>query len=371
MSQKLTVSDLQSSRIPAALNICPTDDRFYAWANEAEEMMLNQGRWIGSVMESQFCVSDACLTFPRQVADIRRLAICGYPTEVQGSWYQFTRLVTDLKQYSGCSDGTCATSCNTSCGCGSLELRMKAGTSCSFATTIGSNKLIRAYPLSGADVGKRILFQGRDSNGIWVRTVIDGVMSDGEQVLLSQPFVQTGTTWGPGSPVAVQKDVTSARVLVYEYDTVTTLERALAEYEPSETRPSYRVGYIPGFTGSGGCCCSDITATTKTITALVKLQHVPLASPGDWLILQNLSAYKAAMVAVKAREEKDYATFNFEFYGTQASGKNARGVTRVVNRGGAIPLLQAELRTMTGDRTSAAIYLDESDRFAREMIGFR
>lgn len=371
MSSRLLVSDLQDSRIPSVLNVCPTDERFYQWLNSAQSMMLNQGRWWGSIQETQFCVTDGCLVFPRQVASVEQIAVCGHPIMSESPWFQFTRNLATLRQCGGCSGST---GTSGQCSCGHLQSRARAATVASFATTIGANKLIRSYPGSGDDVGKKIIYQGRDINGVWVRTVIDGVVQDGEQVVLSLPFVDTVTTWGPGSPVAVVKEQTAARVLVFEYDTVAHLERALADYEPGETRPSYRVSFIPGLVGAGGCCggsCSNGNTTTKTVTAMVKLQHIQLTAPSDWLILQNLEAYQAAMVAVKAREEKDYATFNFEFYGTQASGKNARGPLRVVNRGGAIPLLQAELRTMSSDRVNAYVYGDETDKFARTMLGFR
>jgi len=251
---------------------------------------------------------------------------------------------------------------------------MKAGTVASFATTRGANKVIRTYPTNSADVGKKIIYQGNDSNGIWVRTLIDGVMSDGEQVTLALPFVDTVTVWGPGAPVAVQKEVTVQRVLVYEYDTVLTTERALADYQPGETRPTYRQSYIQGARFNQGCCNradSEDTDRRTTLTALVSLQHVELRSPSDWLVLQNLDAYESAMMAVKAREERDYAGFEFLFYGTSASPKNGRGVNRVVNRGGAIPLLQSEQRKMSGDRTAIYLYVDETQRFPATMLGFR
>jgi hypothetical protein len=161
-------------------------------------------------------------------------------------------------------------------------------------------------------------------------------------------------------------------VRVYEVDG--SDERWIAEYEAGETRPMYQVGYIPHLDRlqrcRGGCTTSDDSAQV-TVTGLVSLQHVELRSPGDWLILRNLSAYKEAMIAVKAWEEGDEARANFHFYGTSAASSNARGVLRVVNRGGAIPLLQAELRKATADRFNAFIYTDETDRLGREMCGFR
>ncbi|PTG43332.1 hypothetical protein BUY09_11605 [Staphylococcus chromogenes] len=102
----------------------------------------------------------------------------------------------------------------------------------------------------------------------------------------------------------------------------------------------------------------------------MSLQHVELRAPGDWLVLQNLSAYKAAMMAVKAWEEGDAAKGDFYFYGTSGPSSNGRGVLRVVNRGGAIPLLNAELRKMTSDRTAAYVYVDETEKYPRTMAGF-
>src|SRR5947209_8501624 len=100
MSTRLLVSDLQDDRqfrIPTALNICPDDDRFFAWLNLAEDMMLNQGRWYGSIVESQFCVRDGCLTFPRQVAAVEQIAVNGQPLDIENGFYGFTRLLANLK----------------------------------------------------------------------------------------------------------------------------------------------------------------------------------------------------------------------------------------------------------------------------------
>lgn len=378
MSVRLTVSDLQGSRLPTALNVCPTDERFYQWLNQAESLCLNQGKFWGSIVEGQFCVRNFCLTWPREVATVEQIQICGNNIDTQGAWYSFTRILAATSRNSGAwlSNSVNATGRNQfgQCAGGWPQQQMRAGTVVSFATTIGANKVIRSYPTNSADVGKKIIYQGRDSNGIWVRTLIDGVMSDGEQIVLALPYVDTVTVWGPGAPVAVQKEITVQRVLVYEYDTVLTTERALADYQPGETRPTYRQSYIQGARNNRGCChtaSSDDSERRTTITALVGLQHVELRAPGDWLVLQNLDAYESAMMAVKAREEHDYPGFLFNFYGTSAAPKNGRGVERVVNRGGAIPLLQAEQRRMSGDRTAIWVYSDETQKLAGTMLGFR
>lgn len=371
----MTVSDLKqsSARVAAALNICPDDERFLSYLNDAEERMSNAGRYYGSIQEVQFCLTnEACFVLPREIATLERIAVDGQPVPIQNGWYSFTRQIACVPLCSSCG--------RANCECWP-QMRIREGNQASFSRTNGANKLLRSYPTDTEDVGKKLVFQGYDYNNIWVKTEDStGQLIDGEEVTLAFPFVDTDTVWGNGSPVAVKKEVTRRRVLVYEYDTTTGVELPIADYEPGETRPSYQVAYLPGGAGgsawgAGNCCGVGPTCTSgtvrRTLTALANLQHTPLISDGDWLMFQNLSAYKAAMIAVKAYEDGDVVKGNYYFYGTQAASKNGRGVDRIINRDGAIPLLQAELRKMTADRTNAYINVDQTNRLAGMMLGFR
>lgn len=361
MSQRLTVADIRDDekyRICTALNVCPDDSRILSWLNEAEERMINQGRWWGTVPEVQFCVDDqGCFAFPREVASLERIAVNGNNIQIENGWFPYTRLLSKVPLCDSCSScsGNGGGAC---CNAGHYQMTEKNGTMASFATTLGgANKILRTYLTDLADVGKKITYQSNDKNNIWTT----------EQVTLASPFADTTTIWGAGAPAGVVKEVTQGRVLVYEYDTVTGAEIQLADYQPGETKPMYRIGYIPGLKhmGCNGCC-----STRKTLTGIASLQHVQLVSEGDWLLMQNVAAYKSAMIAVKAWEEGDVAKANYYFYGYQSSSSNIRGPLRVVNRGGTIPLLKAELRKMTSDRLNAYIYADETDRFPRQMRGF-
>lgn len=373
MSQRLTFGQLVNDsayRIPTTLGVCEDDPRLLAWANIAEEAMANQGRWWGSIWEAQFCVTEGCIVFPREVATIEQIAICGQPMDYQNGWYAFTRLLTNLKQCSSCASGTG----RGACACGHLQMREKPGFAVSFKTVVGSNKVLRAYPTHSSDVGKKITFQGYDENNIWVRTENGaGDWIDGEEVTLALPFVDTTTVWRPGAPTGVIKAETNQRVLVYSYDTVAGTEIQLAIYEPTEVSPMYRQAFIPNFRNIRCCDCdNDSEDPQRTVTALVSLQHVPIQSNNDWMLFQNAGAYKMAMQAAKLWEDpQSYQMGNFYFYGTQAASRNGRGVERVVNRGAAIPLLVAELRKMTADRTNIFVNLDQTNRPVADMIGFR
>ncbi len=204
-------------------------------------------------------------------------------------------------------------------------------------------------------MNKKIIYQGYDKNNIWVRTLIDGVMSDGEQVTLTLPFVDTVTIWGSGAPNAVIKDPTDRRVLVYSLDVTDALELPIAEYQPSETLPSYRTMSIPGYRPNGSCgggCHQD------TLQAVVSLNPQPIENDNDWLLFTNLSSYSDGLMAEKLRESGDLAASNAFFYGVPAPARNGRGVSRVNIQSGALPSLVAELRKMSGDRTSVDLRRD-------------
>lgn len=347
MSQRLTVLDLKNSRLPALVNVCPDDPRLIQWVNSFQERASNQGKFWGSTQLVQFCLSDGCLVLPREVAVIESAKLNGVPMTMGNEWYQFVKPHACLEGgiYGGARCGCC--------GCGPMTLEDHL-TTCSFSKTLGLNKKLRVYPGNVADVGKKIIFQGSDANGIWVRTTIDGVRSDGEQVTLALPFVDTVMTWGPGAPVAVIKDATAYRVLVYELNNDTAIERQIAEYQPSETRPMYRTMKIPGFRK----CNTNGCRTTSTLLAIVSLQAIPVVVDNDWLLFKNLNAYQDGIQAVKYWEEGNIAMGDAFFYGTPGPSRNGRGVLRNVSRGGALPTLQAELRKMTGDRTTVRVALD-------------
>jgi len=362
---RLTVgSIINNPRVLASIGgLCPGDPRALAWLNEAEAMMLSYGRWWGSIQRAQFCVSEGCFSFGPEIETVEQIAVNGQPIGIVTNWYAFTQTLASVKQ--------CA--CSTGCGsslrypCNHLYVE-DHGTAVSDTVTKGSNKVLRFYPQT-ADVGKKIIVQGYDSNNIWVRTSIGGSISDGEEITLALPFTDTVTVWYPGSPTGIIKDETDYRVLMHSYDTSTTLEVLLATYQPWETLPTRRKFFMPYFSSvPGNSCCSS--TTPKTVTAIVKLAHTPLVNTNDWLLFENANAYKAALMAMKAQEEGFADRFNYYFFGVAASPASNRGPYRALSRGGAIPLLRAELRSKTGDRTDAFVIREATNSLPYSLAGF-
>jgi hypothetical protein len=227
------------------------------------------------------------------------------------------------------------------------------GTAVSFASTSSNNQKLRFYVTGdSSDVGKKVIVQGKDLNGVWVRTVIDGVVSDGEQVTLASPFVDTTTIWGIGEPTLLIKDPTNYKLLMYGVDATTGDETPLGDYQPTETNPMYRVIKIPHLKGRCGCSSSG---GTRTLTAIVSLQHIPVQADTDWLLFQNLIAYGDGVYSEKLREEGNVVAADGYFFGNDRTPQNARGVLRKIDGTGALPLLKAELRKMTGDVTTVNV----------------
>lgn len=377
---KLTVADLtaDSAGIASEVGLCLPGDRarFLQLVNSAQERMLAYGRWWGSIVEMQLCVSEACLVLPREVGTIEQIALCKQPIELNNGWYQFTQNLAKIEDCDTCgSTSSSSSGCGTrTCGpCGHLQARMRQRFVPSFASTRGANKVLRFYPGHSSDVGKVITVQGYDENNIWVRTNPSGTVIDGEQVTLALPFVDTTTVWYPGSPTALIKAATNYRVLMYEVNTVTGGERLLGDYQPTETNPSYRSLFIPHFSKvkCGSSCDSDDCDSLRTVTALVKLAHVPVSADQDWLIFQNLEAYREAILACWHWRNGNSAEGNYHFFGV-ANPKQARmSNVATINRGGALPLLRAELRSLTGDITTAYVHHENTNSFVNALAGFR
>jgi hypothetical protein len=207
MPNRLRVKNIQDNAdLLADLNICADDPRLYNWINAFESQALQYGRWWGTTQLVKFCLSDSgCLVLPRQIATIEAANLGSRHASLRNSWYEF------IKPHELCDSGCGTRGCG--CGCGSVNIQ-DSGTVASFRTTT-AGQVIRVYPGHTSDVGKKIIFQGNDENGIWVRSTIDGIRQDGEEVTLALPYVDTVTVWGAGAPFAVMKEETNYRVLVY------------------------------------------------------------------------------------------------------------------------------------------------------------
>ena len=247
---------------------------------------MRRGDWSGTVVPMQVCAYSGCVVFPRFVGRIRKLNVCRTPTPIQNQWYEFFDHV-----------GWCH---NQSRWCGS-PLSMTAGEQVPvFQDVMGDNRVIRAYPLLKADVGKTLRIFGLDSNGMVLRTKnLDGTWSDGVVITLAAPYGSTSVYVRRIDRVL--KDKTQGEVFVYAYYAAEDKLENIATYEPGETNPSLTKYHL-----NASCCGSSTASGTcgdiKSIIALVKLRYVPVEFDNDVVLIENLDALKLMILSLRAEE---------------------------------------------------------------------
>ena len=271
---KLTLADIKRP-ISKVLSMASTDSRVVDYINEAQERLLYKGKWPGTYARYRVTTDDGMITWPRQLETIEAVAIDDVPGVVRNRWFEFLES-----------------------GPGILESTDKIGlqlidqdVAASFSDITGTGKKLRLYTDSltaSVDTGVKVLLQGYDDDGKWIRTQDGSNYVDGEYVTLTASYVETTNNFSALS--GAQKPDTKGNVTVKEYNVSADTVRTIAEYEPLENLPTYRRSMIPGIT----------TSTTVTVTG--KLRFIPAENDIDWLHINNQPALKLMVMAIRKEE---------------------------------------------------------------------
>lgn len=338
--QRLTLSSVRRT-IAKVLNLCEDDERIIDYTNRACQRLLEEGKWVGTMARYRVCVESGCITWPRQLETIEAFAICNTPMPIVSQWWEFLGNGTYLQ------DGDCA----SGWGCGtSLIPRDDVA---SFSNVIGSNKRLAVYCDVTEDAAAEIILQYYDSNAQWVRTQSGSEWIDGERVVFGAAGTYAYTTKlcmanGYVRPI---KPVTNGTVRLYEYDTVALTYRALAYYEPDETIPVYTRSQIPGLSISESEDCQK-----RSVTVMAKKRFIPVAKDNDFLPISHPEAIRMAVMSIWKSENNMPAEASIYMNG---------GIDPIT-RGrieGAIPILQAQLRSYRGAGAITPIKMVNANTF--------
>lgn len=293
-----------NSGIAQAVGIPACDARFLGLLNRAQQRAADMGKWWGTYQRLRVCVLDNCITWPRSVKTVEGFNQCSLSLPVRNLWYDFRENVLAPSAQS--------------CACAQAQL-LDRNTVCQFRDIAGPS-YIRLYPSSATDAGKKVLLQGYDSNGMYVRTLNGSEWVDGEYVTLAYPFVTSTTVFKAPGLTGVQKPVTNANVTAFGVLASTSVETQIAIWEPSEENPSYRRSYLTsmatrcGATGQGGLCadegdgcepamenCSQVVADT-----IVRREFIPALVDSDWMFISNLGAVLHFMKGLQKEDKNQY-----------------------------------------------------------------
>jgi hypothetical protein len=335
---------------PQVLNMDSSDARWLQLLNQASHRLLSMGMWMGTTQRYAICVTNGCLTWPRQFETIIAMDVCNRPITLRSQWHEFLENGPGLSRLGGCSSWN--------------AFDRGSGFVMFDDVTVASK--IRLYPQFAGDVGKVITIRGLDENYQPVLTDSGAVV--GEEMTLASPFVDSVTTWGKQVFREVIKEVTLGHVTAYSYDASLPVPPAspgpldtpltpLAVWEPGETLPDYRRSFIPSL--SNCCNCDDdeddddSNCCRTPITVIAKMRFIPITSDLDFLPIGNPSALKLAMLSVMREERGDSEGARAAMYGMLDPLRR-----RYI--GGAIPILEDELDSWQGAGMVAPLRLESS-----------
>jgi hypothetical protein len=344
MTMRLTLSDIRQSRLPRTIGLCQGDLPQIADAvNAAQQRLIEAGGetgWWGSWVRVAFNISRAnpYISLPRQFARIINMDVLKTPININNEFYEMLVGGPGLMPEPSRPDW-----------CGSMA-GFDRGTYPTMADVASTNQYLRVYFTDPTDAGKTLLITGLDQNGLPIYGQIGNpaVTVDGFPLVLAGPFVTT--SFIVTSITAVQKDITAGDVILKSVDATTGAEVTLSRYGPTEVNPAYRRYYITKF--PAWCCPS--AGSLIQVTAICKLEYLPVTRDTDQLVIGNLEALIEECKALRFSEMESIEAFN------QSRAHHAA----------AIKLLQNEMRHYLGEqRPAVAVDIFQGAPLERAGIG--
>jgi hypothetical protein len=285
--QRLRLFDIKLSDFPQALGFCQGDTaRIAKAANTCNRRLLyakeaGEEGWWGTWAEILFTVSRTLpyITLPREVARLELVDVCGRARPVQNQFYEYLRFGNGrLPKLTP----------NNHQNLFRLTEAYTRNNVPTFTDLSNAPQFLAVYMTDPADFGKRVLLQGTDNNGsvIYSQDGTNPVM--GEYVNLRMPFITSVNRFN--TITGIQKDITLGQIQIFQVDPTTGAQVLLVTMEPSEQTASYRRYFFNPLPLS--CCPVTVTIPPQpiTVTAIAKLDFIPMQVDQDYSLIQSIDA---------------------------------------------------------------------------------
>lgn len=295
---RLTLSQCAQSDIPVIIGACAADLPTIANAvNRAQERLVfakeaGDESWYGGYAEMVFNVlqSDPYIAGNRWIGRLMDVNVCQKTVPVHNQFYEYL-LFGDGRQPRGCCP-----SVPRSGRCGGVQVYSR-GVFPTFRDMTAGH-LIRVRALDPLDVSgnKRTLIQGTDTFDNPITSLDPPVRVQGIWLNIVAPFVDTPMPLN--SLTGIQKDATNGPIQFWDVDPVTAAETLILTMEGGELIAGYPRYYLQGLPLS---CCNVLPGATPQVqvTALVKLNLVPVVVPTDYLLIQCMEAVIAECTSMR------------------------------------------------------------------------
>jgi len=321
--QRLRAFDLvTSTSFLESIGLCPGDSRAYDYINSGQERLLYDPRtpeqgWIGGWAEMAFLVprENPYITTPRGVANLLAIDGCNRPIPLSNQFQEYLEFGDGRFPKSEHWRGRCD---------GWHRHGYSRNYACTFVDICNPPQRIQIFPVNQADASPnpltgavpRVLLQGMDQNGNIITSQDNGVTVQGEFVTLQSPFVMSKNSFS--TLTGIQKDQTLGEVQIWQSDPIWGVSQILSVMEPTETTAWYRRYYLNGLPRN---CCPAFRPIIVNqqppqcdcppqpqfvmVTALAKLDLVPVQSQTDYTLIQSKEALILAAQAVRMSRMDD------------------------------------------------------------------
>lgn len=297
---RLRFFDFRLSRAPRVLGQCADNYKALAVAcNTAQQRLLiareagDEGWW-GTWAEVAFrpiSRTNPYITCPREIARIERIDVCDRPVPMQNQFYEY------LDFGNGRLPKICRRRDRMACNAQAFDRN-------SVITFVDQSVfpcLIRIYATDPSDIGaaRRVLLQGLDAANNIIYSQDGIVQVQGIYVTIDTPFAQSPLTFN--KLTGIQKDQTAGPIQIMQVDPTTGAETLLLTMQPTETVAGYRRYFLHNLPQN--CCHTQGCVPEELrVTAIVKLELIPVIVDTDYLLLQNMEAIIEESIAVRMSE---------------------------------------------------------------------
>lgn len=284
-----TFRDFRLSRAPDALGRCATDVPYLLnKCNEARQRLIetnkNQG-FFGVTASMLFPVVNGFITTYPYISRITDLAVCQQAVAINNPFGEFLSWGNGLQPPNACQG-------SGGCGGATSIQAYDRGYVPSARDIDPVNQTIRIYPTDARDVGRRILVQGLDQNGVIFRCQDGFSWVLGQYISIAYPFTNIG--FAVSKITGVQKDQTYGDLLMFQVDMTTGVEVLLSRYQPGETAPAYRRYWVNNMPAN---CCSSVPGTP--VQGIAKMDYYPVQLDSDWLLIDSIPALIAECQSIR------------------------------------------------------------------------
>lgn len=275
---RITLQNCCDSGLWQKVGFCNTDiTRISADINRSQEILIPLfgdtgpvGGWVRVVWNVDR--EDPFISLPPTIARIINLDVCRTPVRVNNEWIEF--LWGSMVRLQDVQ--------SANCGCPTMQAFDRGNFPTAYDIPEGSNSLLRVYTTDARDNGVQIFFAGaKDQNGTFIYE--DG--QNGCYLTYASPFATT--SFIVTEFAGVQKTRTYGDIILKAVDATTGEETLLARFTRDEVNPTYRRYLLTGLPTN---CCNADDPETVQVTALAKLEVMPVVRPTDFLIIQSKEA---------------------------------------------------------------------------------